>query len=509
LGRSYDKKRNLRDEAPARAFMGNANSRSSKNASGGTKMTTTETTTTKPTATEPPQLKYAKVSVSASQSNLQIAQHMYELMFRNVASDGFVFTDPINPSQFSAPGCIIASPSYEQNLVVVNQNYVYNWTRDAAIAAMELAAANIPPRPGEAPQPLIDYVNFANLCQNNAVNNGKPIGWSTYTIEGQPWQDRERQDDGPALQTLAILQAYSQLDASTQATAKTVIATNLNYLLGPSPSDSNIPVYQDQTTNLWEEQSGFSFFARAVQLRCFQQVASNTYGIPVPGTTAAAITWLQNALTSHWNGQYYVTLLPQRNAASGFPYDPNADIVLASTYGAVAYTDTKLLATAALLWSQWANKTSQWYFPINGVDLSGGRGPMVGRYPGDTYDGNTNEPVLGGHPWALCTCNFAALYYNLANAISESQSVPYDNFSAPFFSQIGIQQSSTAAQAVTALQNSGDMMLSAITFHSDHLELSEQFDATTGYERSVSDLTWSYAAFLSAVRAKTGSAVLG
>jgi len=52
-------------------------------------------------------------------------------------------------------------------------------------------------------------------------------------------------------------------------------------------------------------------------------------------------------------------------------------------------------------------------------------------------------------------------------------------------------------------------MLSAIIFHSDHLELSEQFDGTTGYEKSVSDLTWSYAAFLSAVRAKTGSAVLG
>ena len=67
----------------------------------------------------------------------------------------------------------------------------------------------------------------------------------------------------------------------------------------------------------------------------------------------------------------------------------------------------------------------------------------------------------------------------------------------------------TAAQAVTALQKYGDMMLSAIIFHSDHLELSEQFDATSGYEKSVSDLTWSYAAFLSAVRAKAGSAVLG
>ncbi len=52
-------------------------------------------------------------------------------------------------------------------------------------------------------------------------------------------------------------------------------------------------------------------------------------------------------------------------------------------------------------------------------------------------------------------------------------------------------------------------MLYALIFHSDHLELSEQFDRNTGYEKSVSDLTWSYAAFLYAVRAKTGQSVLG
>jgi glucoamylase len=48
-------------------------------------------------------------------------------------------------------------------------------------------------------------------------------------------------------------------------------------------------------------------------------------------------------------------------------------------------------------------------------------------------------------------------------------------------------------------------MLQAIVYHSDHLELSEQFDATTGYEKSVSNLSWSYAAFLSAVRARAAS----
>lgn len=48
----------------------------------------------------------------------------------------------------------------------------------------------------------------------------------------------------------------------------------------------------------------------------------------------------------------------------------------------------------------------------------------------------------------------------------------------------------------------GDQMLQAVIFHSDNLELSEQFDATTGYEKSVSNLSWSYASFLSAVRAR-------
>jgi glucoamylase len=52
-------------------------------------------------------------------------------------------------------------------------------------------------------------------------------------------------------------------------------------------------------------------------------------------------------------------------------------------------------------------------------------------------------------------------------------------------------------------------MLAALIFHSDHLELSEQFDRTTGFEKSVANLTWSYAAFLSAVRTRTGETMRG
>lgn len=442
-------------------------------------------------STPSPPLQFLSVTAAAQSTLPAIAQHLLWLMMRNMASDGFVFPDPFAPGTFSAAGCIIASPSYPADLTTIDQDYVYNWTRDAAVAAIEIAAANMATRPGEGNQPLIDYVTFAHTCQTS----GASIDLASFTIEGKPrpWSN---QSDGPALQTMAILAAYPQLDAPTQALAQTVVATNLGYLLG---------AYQNATTNLWEERRGQSFFARAVQLRCFQAVTANTYGIPVPAGTAAAITWLQAALQQHWNGSLYVSLLDPTPAG----YDPNIDIVIAAALGAIPSTDPQLLATAALLRQQWSDPASASYYPINGADAGRGLGPMLGRYPGDAYDGDVADPVPGGHPWALSTAHFAQLYYDLANAIAQSKSVPLTSESAPFFTQVGITSATTWSDAVTALQAAGDRMLNALVFHSDHLELSEQFDGTSGFEKSVSDLTWSYAAFLGAVRTKTGQAVLG
>ena len=314
--------------------------------------------------------------------------YMFWLMFRNVASDGFVFEDPENTHVLSQPGCVLASPSWENSATNVNQDYVYNWTRDAAIVAIELAAGTIP-----TSQPLIDYVQFAQICQNSASAFGH-FDRASFFIDGTPrnWSD---QTDGPALQTLAILQLFSQLDAPTQAVANAVIAANLSFLQG---------AYQGETVNLWEEEYGASFFARAVQLQCFQAITGNTLGIPVPGWLSAAIPWLQNALQEHWNGQYYQSMLPVPTDKA--PYDPNIDIVMAAIYGAVPVTDTKLLATAALLRSQWADPGSSYFYPINGADQQRGIGPLLGRYPGDTYDGDSGAPAAD-HPWAVSTCNFA------------------------------------------------------------------------------------------------------
>jgi glucoamylase len=427
-------------------------------------------------------LQYSLVKPALAQSNLTtVAQYMFWLMLRNVASDGFVFEDPVNAGVLSQAGCVLASPSWENSLTHVSQDYVYNWTRDAAIVAIELAAGTLPTN-----QPLNDYVQFAQICQNS----GGDFDRASFLINGTPrnWTD---QTDGPALQTLAILRLYSQLDAPTQTVANTLIARNLSFLQN---------AYQGETYNLWEEEYGASFFARSAQLDCFQAITANSLGIPVPGWLSTAVPWLENALESHWNGQYYESLLPVPTDYRA-PYDPNIDIVMAAIYGAVALTDTRLLATAGLLRSQWAAPTSRYFYPINGADQQRGIGPLFGRYPGDVYDGDTDAQV-GDHPWAVSTCNFAELYYRLASQITTAGTVPFDNLSTNFFSQVGVDAQTTPAAAASALQSAGDQMLQGVVFHSDHLELSEQFDATSGYEKSVSNLSWGYASFLSAVRAK-------
>jgi glucoamylase len=443
-------------------------------------------------AAAPAAIRYALATPGVQQADLgALAPYMFALMLRNVASDGFVFEDPANSGQFSAPGCVVAAPSYPANTPTVDQDYVYNWVRDAAITAMEIAAGRAPQIAG-GQKTLIDYVNFAALCAGNAQPT---LAHACFTIEGQsrPWTE---QSDGPALQTLALLAAYNQLDPPTQQAAQALILRNVGFLL---------TVYQNPTTNLWEEHEGLSFFARAAQLQCFSQVLSNQIGIAPPAGLPAAIAWLESALASHWNGTFYVSLAAANGPASNpvvAAYDPNIDIVSAALYGGASCTDTKLLATASLLRRQWSDPSSSVYYPINGADAARGIGPVLGRYPGDVYDGDVANPVPGGHPWALCTANMAELYYRLAAAIVASNAVPLDALSAPFFEDLGVDANTSAADAATSLRAAGDSMLRAILFHSDYYELSEQFDGTTGFEKSVRNLTWSYASFLSALRAR-------
>jgi glucoamylase len=425
-----------------------------------------------------PPLQYAAVQTALQASSFDaIAPRMRCLMLRNVAERGYRFADADDATRRAESGCIIASPSYPADDPNTDQNYVHNWTRDAALTAMELEAQAL-----ATDDFARDYVAFAALCQHNAKQAGK-FDYACFDVDGalRTKPEWSCQSDGPALQTLAVMALWGHLEpvAEVRAQAEALVAENLRFLLG---------AYTKDTKSLWEENTGGSFFARAVQRRCFEAVK----GHPVAGAVAAdeldrAIGWLDDALAAHWDEAQgcYRTFHPAVD-----DYDPNIDIVLAALYGSIPTTDGKLLATAAKLHRQWSPGGDVVY-AINVADVERDIGPLLGRYPNDYYDGD-GDRTGEGHPWALCTCAFAELCYRVAAGPTG------DARAAPFFAQVG----ATPAE----LRDAGDRMLRAVVFHSDHLELSEQFDRTTGFEKSVRNLTWSYSSFLAAVRARAAVA---
>lgn len=462
-------------------------------------------------------LHYERVQAALPQTDLKaVAPYMLQLMLRNVASDGFTFVDPTTAGgaspRASEPGCILASPSYPANLARIDQNYVYHWTRDAAIAAVEIATDPMFLTPAGVCQQLCDYVAFSQLCQDSATA-ADHFYRAAYQIDGtvRDWSD---QKDGPALQNIALIAALPRLDAASQATARTIAQENVDHIVQDWDADDG------DFFNAWEEVKGASFFSRAAQLRCLQEVQrTNALGVAAPSGLASAVTNLTNALAAHWdsNNGWYVSVqngtLPVGSLLSDLSgYDPNADIIMACIYGAVPCTDPQLLATAAKVRAQFDVGGPSAYL-INRADRdasTGPVGPLIGRYPADVYDGDVgidrSQPTVG-HPWAICTANFAELYYRLAASIAGGTPVKYDANTAAFFDQVGLDaatvndtaQSSNIAQKLTV---GGDMMMQALIYHSDHFELGEQFDAWTGYEKSVTNLTWSYAAYLSAARAR-------
>lgn len=420
-------------------------------------------------------------------------------MQRNMATPGFVIADHNAPGSFTAPGCTLASPSwssYPGNVAPISEDYFFNWTRDAAITVSAVLSQSPARAPTEAAtQILANYIDFASACQQS----GGDIGQAKYTPEGGQTGAAD-ESDGPALRVLTILQGFAGLDSPTQTVARDVIATDLGYLL-----DGNR--FQEPTVTHWEDTYGQSIFARSTQLRCLNQLIAvgPGFAIPVPPSAQAAADWLGQQLPLHWSAtnNWYVSVLGSTRLAGdpGAPYDPSIDPVLACVYGdGISCSDPQLLSTAAQVRAQWAAGGAAAY-PINVADAQGGIGPLIGRYLGDQYDGLSLTSATG-HPWAVCTCTFAQLYYKLAAAINGGEGVPSDPLATEFLGQVGVTAATPAPQVVSALRAAGDSMLNAVIYHSNFFELSEQFDQATGFERSVSNLTWSYAAFLLALAAR-------
>lgn len=129
----------------------------------------------------------------------------------------------------------------------------------------------------------------------------------------------------------------------------------------------------------------------------------------------------------------------------------------------------------------------------------------VGRYPEDSY--------YGGNPWYLNTLAAAEQLYDALYVWNRQGSITVTSVSLAFFRDFsssitaGTYASSTTTYSTlyNAVKTYADGYFSIVaTYAQANGSLSEQFARTNGVPLSAYDLTWSYAAFLTAAARRAG-----
>jgi glucoamylase len=140
-------------------------------------------------------------------------------------------------------------------------------------------------------------------------------------------------------------------------------------------------------------------------------------------------------------------------------------------------------------------------------------GTAIGRYPYDKYSGTD---MSSGNPWFIGTHAYAEMYYSAANLWQKQGKLAIDDTNHAFFAQLPVKGTVSTQSGRTyaanqpefhvllqAIRDEGDSFLARAQFHADRGgALSEQINRDNGYMQGAHDLSWSYASFLTAVKAR-------
>ncbi len=149
-------------------------------------------------------------------------------------------------------------------------------------------------------------------------------------------------------------------------------------------------------------------------------------------------------------------------------------------------------------------------------------GAVVGRYPGDNYNGiDWSKVEVDGNPWFLTTSGLANYYYTLASEykIIGEISIPHFKSNTPdvvkFFRQISgnknikpgnyAKDSNVFNEIIDGLVRNGDNIMRTVEHLAKpyNMHMSEEINRNTGKECSYDNLSWSYSSYLDAYTAST------
>jgi glucoamylase len=377
-----------------------------------------------------------------------------------------------------SPGSIIAAQTRDPGL-----DYYFHWVRDAAetvdaiivymqegsLSAAETAAWT---------KKINDYVQFSAHLQSLPALGG--LGEAKFfpkgTLFNEPWG--RPQNDGPASRAVSEISWAKQLGTvNTETETWPMVRLDLDHV---------VRTWDSPSFDIWEDVKGLHFYNFMVSRRALRQGAALAEKMGDHGRARAYILSAEMIEAQlryrFWNAEKGILIVTLPGSTGGF--DSKASqldlaTILGILHGSLPdddpylpfLTDPRMLATVERFVDAFRD-----LYKINRDNPR--MAPALGRYPEDTFAGVFRT---GGNPWFIANLAVGEFYYRSARAFSK-------------LGQLNVAQEKLKL---------GDGFVDRAQRHAGvDGTLYEQFRGLDGYMTSVVDLTWSYAAVLSAHAAR-------
>ncbi|KAH8428332.1 putative glucoamylase/glucan 1,4-alpha-glucosidase [Aspergillus melleus] len=404
------------------------------------------------------------------------------------------------------PGSVVASPSK------ANPDYFFTWTRDAALTVRCLVDIAIATDDATVHTAVQQYVSFQAQLQSISNPSGRldtgGLGEPKFHVDGSAftgdWGRPQR--DGPALRAVTLITYANWLiDHNHSSVAETIwpiIRNDLSY----------VSEYWNSTTfDLWEETLGSSFFTTSVQYSSLTlgSTLATRLNTSCPNCLSQAPQTLC-FLQSFWSPDNS-HIFANHHAPFRSGKDVNTILAAIHTFDPLAPDCSDLTfqpcSSRALANHKVVADSFRRLYPINrGVPVN--QPIAFGRYPEDVY--------MGGQPWYLTTLAAAEHLYRAVEQWKRFGEVTVTDLSLGFFGdvydrsvEVGVYQRGEDGDGdvyegiLRAVMHYADGYLRIVqNYTPPNGALSEQFSRHDGLPISARDLTWSYAALLTAARAR-------
>ncbi|KAK6532540.1 glycoside hydrolase 15 protein, variant 2 [Arthrobotrys megalospora] len=399
-------------------------------------------------------------------------------------------------------------------------DYWYHWIRDAALTmdvVVMLYEAASPQKKGFYEERLFWYAKASIDEQNDptAITGlGEPKFYlDTNTGYTGPWG--RPQNDGPGARAITLIrfaEAYLKNGGSHSVVTSQIwpaIARDIAYVAD---------AWKTGSFDLWEEVNSQHFYNRIIHRRALvlgSQFAKKLgYNDDAARYSAVATQVLESA-KGFWDSQRNLVLYSYGPVMRDKSSYKDISVVLSVLHGynddgVFSATNDQILASAYHIATSFLD-----IYPIAKIRKDGSGNPLgmpIGRYPEDVYDG---VGTSRGNPWYLTTSAMAELFYKAAAEFQARDQITVTQATEDFWRYFAppadptlnrkyTSRSHTFKEMVRALQGWGDMWMRTVKYWAPKDgRFPEEYDREDGRGVGAKDLTWSYAAWITAGAARS------